>query len=541
MIGLAGSKPGRSLAARGSRLLHAGFGGDGLGRPDGLMREVEALRERLSRLSEASVAISEGLDLDAVLDGVLEGARFLTGAKMGGITTLDELGRLQDFITSGLTEEDHQRFVDLAGGLEFFAYLSGLAEPLRVGDFSAYTTGVGLPEIGPPLGPVSSFLGVPVRLRGRHVGNLYLSDKEGGGEFSDNDEEILVMFASQAAAAIANARTHRDEQRARADLETLIDTSPVGVVVFDAPTGVPVSFNREARRIVGGLREPDESVEQLLDVLAFRRADGQQISLAEFPLAQALSTAETLRAEEIVISVADGRSVTVLVNATPILTDDGMVGSVVVTLQDMTALEEVERLRAGFLAMVSHELRAPLTSIKGSAATVLGSPPDMDPAVVRQFLRIIDQQADHMHHLVTDLLDVARVQTGTLGVNPEPAEVATLLDQAKNTFLTAEATHNVVIDIEPGLPLVLADRRRVVQVVGNLLSNAAEHSPETSIIRIDATRQGVHVGVSVTDQGRGIPAGHLPHLFKNTPTPAATNKAPAPGGHRVSVWRSAKA
>ena len=96
----------------------------------------------------------------------------------------------------------------------------------------------------------------------------------------------------------------------------------------------------------------------------------------------------------------------------------------VVTLQDMTDLEELERLRDEFLAMVSHELRMPLTSIKGSSAAVLGSPYDSDPAVARQFFRIIDGQADHMLDLITDLLDVARIETGTLPMTPEPAGVA---------------------------------------------------------------------------------------------------------------------
>ena len=483
-------------------------------RPDDPMREIAALRERLSRLSEASLHITEDLDLDAVLQGVLDGARSLTGARMGGITILDDSGQLQDFITSGLTDEDHQRFVNLPGGPEFFAYLSSLPEPLRLADFSAHTTALGLPEIGPPLGPVGSFLGAPIRLRGVRAGNLYLSDKEGGGEFTQDDEETLAMFASQAAMAIANARRHREEQRARAYLETLIDTSPVGVVVFNAGTGIPVSLNREGRRLVDGLTNPGQTAEQLLDVLTFRRADGREISLREFPLAEALSTGETVRAEEIVISVPDGRSVSVLLNATAIRSEEGQVESVVVTLQDMTALEELDRLRAEFLGMVSHELRAPLTSIKGSAATVLGSSADLDPAVVRQFFRIIDEQADHMHDLVADLLDVARIETGTLPVTPEPAEVAVLVDRARSTFLSAGSRNNLAIDIPPDLPLVMADRRRIVQVVGNLLSNAAEHSSESSVIRISAVREGVHVAVSVADEGRGIPSERLPYLFR---------------------------
>ena len=249
-------------------------------------------------------------------------------------------------------------------------------------------------------------------------------------------------------------------------------------------------------------------------MLTTRRADGREISLREFPLAEALSTGETVRAEEIVISVPDGRSVSVLLNATAIRSEEGQVESVVVTLQDMTALEELDRLRAEFLGMVSHELRAPLTSIKGSAATVLGSSADMDPAVVRQFFRIIDEQADHMHDLVADLLDVARIETGTLPVTPEPAEVAVLVDRARSTFISAGGRNNLAIDIPPDLPLAMADRRRIVQVLGNLLSNAARYSHESSSIRVNASLGDDCVEMSVADEGRGVSPDEMPLLFR---------------------------
>ena len=146
-----------------------------------------------------------------------------------------------------------------------------------------------------------------------------------------------------------------------------MNTTPVGVLVFDARTGNPVSVNREARRIVSALCEPGGSAEQLLEALTFRRADGREVSLEEFPLSQGLMTGETVRAEEIVLLAPDGRSVTALVNATPIFSEDGEVESVVVTLQDMTPLEDLERLRAEFLGMVSHELRIPLAAIRVAA------------------------------------------------------------------------------------------------------------------------------------------------------------------------------
>ena len=500
------------------------MGGEELKEESDLLNENQALRERLSKLSEASIRITEDLDLGTVLQGVVDGARSLTGARMGGITALDEHGQLQDFITSGLTPEEHQRFLELPGGPEFFAYLSMIPGPLRLADFSGHTTSAGLPAIDPPLGPVGSFLGAPIRHRGVRAGNLYLSDKEGGLEFTQEDEDTLLMFASQAAMAIANARRYREEQRARADLETLVNTSPVGVVVFDARTGAPVSLNREARRIVDGLRNPDQSAEDLLATLTLRRADGREISLRDFPLAQALSTGERVRAEEIVLQVPDGRRITTIINATPIPTEDGGVESVIVTMQDMTSLEELERLRAEFLGMVSHELRAPLTSIRGSADTLMDAQDSLDPAEMRQFHRIIREQADQMQGLITDLLDVARIDAGTLSISPESSDVAVLVDRARNTFLSGGNRHDIRLDLPPDLPRAMADRRRIVQVLGNLLSNAARHSRAGYPIRVEAALTGVQVEISVSDDGAGIAAERLPHLFRRFSRPGAEDQ-----------------
>ena len=221
-----------------------------------------------------------------------------------------------------------------------------------------------------------------------------------------------------------------------------------------------------------------------------------------------------MRAEEIALSVPDGRSVTTLINATPIHADDGAVASVVVTLQDLAPLRELERMRAEFLGMVSHELRTPLAAIKGSAATVLGASRIFGPAEVQQFFRIIDRQADRMDGLIGDLLDAGRIETGTLSVAPEPTQVAALVDQARNTFVSGGARHTLLIDLAPDLPQVMADRQRIVQVLNNLLSNAARHSPESAPIRVSAAHDGMHVAVSVADRGRGLAPERLGHLFR---------------------------
>ena len=481
--------------------------------PDELRRETEAFRDRISKLSAAVLRISASLDLDTVLHEIVESTRALTGARYGAIVTIDEAAQPQDFVTSGLTDAEHRRLREWPDGPRLFEHFRDLPGALRLPDVTAYVRSLGFSS---DRLPSRTFQGMPMRHRGLHVGNFYLVEKEGGEEFTSEDEEVLVLFASQAATAIANARTYRQEQRARADLEALVETSPVGVVVFDARTGNLVSLNREAKRIVGGLRLPGRSPEELLGVITCRRADGREASLEEFPLAQQLSSAETVRAEEIELSVPDGRSVRTLINATPIHSADGGVESVVVTMQDLAAVEELERMRTEFLGMVSHELRAPLTSIKGSAATVLGASTALDPATVRQFFRIIDEQADHMNGLINDLLDAGRIETGTLSVELEPAEVADLVEQARKTFLSGDVggRHPVPIDMPPDLPRVMADRQRIVQVLNNLLSNAARHSPEASPVRVAAVQDGVHVAISVSDAGRGVPSDQLPHLFR---------------------------
>ena len=479
--------------------------------PDDPLRGVDALQQRFSALCGAFQRVNASLDLGTVLQEIVETARTLTGARYGLITTLDESGQPRDLVTAGFTPEEHQQLLDWPEGPRLFEHLRDLPGAMRLRDFPAYLRSLGIPS-DPFLN--KTLQGTPLRHRDAHLGTFFLAEKEGGLDFTDEDEEVLLLFASQAATAIVNARTYRNEQRARADLEALIDTSPVGVVVFNARTGQPESINREARRIVEALRLPDQPVEQLLQVATFQRADGRQVALGELSLPQQLGSGETVRAEEIVVSVADGRSARMLVNATPIRGAEGEVQSVVVTMQDLAPLEELERMRANFIGMVSHELLAPLMSIKGSTTTVLSASLTPNWAETLQFFRVIDEQADHMSGLIAELLDQARIEAGTLSVSPEPAEVAGLVDQARKTLLSSGIRHTVSIDLPEDLPRVMVDRQRIVQVLNNLFSNAARYSRESSPIQVAAVRDGMSVAVSVTDQGPGVPPDLLPHLFR---------------------------
>ena len=154
---------------------------------------------------------------------------------------------------------------------------------------------------------------------------------------------------------------------------------------------------------------------------------------------------------------------------------------------------------------------------------------------MRQFHRMIQREASRMRALISDLLDVARIETGTLPVAPAPAELAVLVDDARNAFLNAGGGNNLLIDLPQDLPWVMADRWRIVQVLGNLLANAAAHSPDSSSIRVTAERDDGHVAVSVADEGRGVAAERLPHLFRKFSRTDGGDRGRGPGGSGLGL------
>ena len=458
--------------------------------------EREGRGDRESAVIAAILRVGASLDLDTVLREALEGARALTGARYGAIYAPTVPDSPVNFVTSGLTPEEHGTLAAWPDGLRLFENLRDLEAPRRLPDLAAFARSLGCSPL--PL-PCRALLATPMRHRDTPEGGFFLAEKEGG--FTEGDEAALALFAQQAAAAIAHARAHSDERRARAKLEALVETSPVGVVVFDTMTGAPLSFNREAKRIVDGLLTPERPIERLPEAVTCRRGDGSEVTLAD------LGTAERVRAEEVALSVPGGRSVRTLLDATPIRSPEGSVETVVVTIQDLAPFEALARSRAEFLELVSHELRAPLAAIKGSATTALGDSREPDRAELRQFLRIVEEQADRMDGLIADLMDAGRIGAGTLPVDAAPEEVGGLVERARAAFAGRGGRHSVVVDLPPDLPAVMADGRRVVQVLDNLLANAARHSPETSPIRVAAEHDEAHVAISVADEGDGLGTG----------------------------------
>ncbi|MCY4094815.1 MAG: winged helix-turn-helix domain-containing protein [Gammaproteobacteria bacterium] len=481
-----------------------------------LQRRIDLLEERIARLNAAALRINSSLDLDKVLQEVVDSARILTTAHYGIIITVDPNGEVEEFVTSGFTRAEKDQLAEWPQGPLLFEHFRDLRASVRLSDLPAYVRDRGFSS---QLMRAKTFLGTPLHYRDVSVGNFFIAGKADDQEFTAADEDILMTFASQAATAIANARTHRNEQRARADLETLIDTSPVGVVVFDGKTAKPTSFNREVSRIVSELQSPDQSPEELLDDITCRRADGRDVSLTEFPMSRQLSDPETIHAEEITLSVPDGRNVTMLVNTTPIRSADGAVESMVVILQDLTPLEELARIRAEILGKVSDELRTPLIAIKGASASALSADPRPDQHEMHQYFRVIDQKVDQMRALIRDLLEYGRIATGTLEMHPVTIDVKTLVEQGCAKFRSEYKNRSIKVDISEDVPDVQVDPSRIEQTIDHLLTFISRFSESSEAIEISVSREDVHVAVRLTARNWNVPSKQLTHLFQRYSPP----------------------
>jgi len=175
--------------------------------------------DRLRALFSATLALNSELSLDSLLQRVVETAATLTAATYAALGVIDEAGSgLERFVTTGIDAETHARIGDLPRGRGILGVLIHEAKPLRLHELGEDPRSVGFPPGHPPM---STFLGVPVLLRGVAYGNLYLTEKENGEDFSDEDEELVTLLAAQAAVAIENARLYESATRWSRQLESL--------------------------------------------------------------------------------------------------------------------------------------------------------------------------------------------------------------------------------------------------------------------------------------------------------------------------------
>ncbi len=175
--------------------------------------------------------------------------------------------------------------------------------------------------------------------------------------------------------------------------------------------------------------------------------------------------------------------------------------------------EEADQLKSRLLSTVSHELRTPLTSIRGQITTLLDYADQIAPDERSEILRLADSEAARLDELLSHLLDMSRLEAGMLRVEAVATDLRPVLEEAVSLSAAQAPHHNIAAVLPPALPLAQADRRRVMQVMSNLLGNAVKFSPPGTTIAVSAEVHPATVVVHVRDEGPGISIEHLPFIF----------------------------
>ena len=182
------------------------------------MTEPVVARDRTALLIEAGLALASELSLGAVLQRIVELAVDITGARYGALGVLGDDGRIEEFITEGITPDERGAIGDPPDGHGILGVIISEARPLRLDDVAADPRSVGFPPNHPPM---RSLLGLPVMARGQVFGNIYLTEKQDASTFTDDDERVLRVLATQAGVAVENARLYEETQRAQRELRRL--------------------------------------------------------------------------------------------------------------------------------------------------------------------------------------------------------------------------------------------------------------------------------------------------------------------------------
>ncbi len=305
----------------------------------------------------------------------------------------------------------------------------------------------------------------------------------------------------------------------RKQTQAIIDASADGVMLVDEQRTI-LQFNPAAERL-SGWQKSDALDKRCWDIFGCRGATSEEAEQHErvCPIKLALETGSEQTSVEIHASLRNGQRRWFAVSCAPLTRAAGVVPSqLVVGIHDISHLKEVEQLKSDFVAMVSHELRAPLSTVSGSVETLGILDPTSDREAYHEVVNLLQQQTQRLRQVVEEVLQLTRVDAGRLQVKLQPISITEFLDEAlENTRLAWVGDERTLLFHAPqSVPLVWGDRDLLEIVIRNLLDNARKYSPhgEPIEVKVEIIPTADRVQIRVSDHGSGIPQEQLQHIFE---------------------------
>jgi signal transduction histidine kinase len=524
--------------------------------------------DRLRTLLDTGIAISSELSLDAVLQRIVEAAAHLTQARYAALGVIDRDGTgLERFITTGIDEDTYAAIGELPRGRGILGVLIDDARTLRLHRIGEDPRSVGFPPNHPPM---RTFLGTPILQHGVAYGNLYLTEKAGGGDFDAEDEDLVTILANQAAVAIENARLYEAERATRSRQERLQMVTDIALAnpelndlltvllplvrkLLTADTCFLFLLDEDSNELVvraaAGERTGD-TIDRLRNrvgegIVGRVAAEGKPIVVADVEHATGLNpivreigiksvcyvpllmpskvvgvlhvgtrSARAFTDDDVeLLRMAADRAAMAIVHARLFDAERQTAEALARTNEELRELDQMKDL---FVSGVSHELRTPLTSMLGYLEILRGGEAGELSDEQQHFLEIVDRNCHRLHNLIDDILFLSRLDSGRFHLERGSVDLGRLVAERVESIRPAAEKKQIEVHLDmPNASLQLwADASRLAQVVDNLLSNGVKFTPEGGEVFVAVATSDETAHLEVRDTGVGIPEDEAARLFE---------------------------
>lgn len=466
---------------------------------------INSLQREREYIFSIGRALMEEVELNEVLRVILRATANILASKVGLVLLVepeDETFRI--VATYGIPPKTLDQFKPLTQGVSFSEIspqeaLDKLREGVRAVVQAADPT-------------LENSIGFPLHGENGIIGVIF--------NFIDHEYDIsperirfLESFGAWAGIAVKNAKVYDRLNAEKQRLNAIIQQSADGVMILDAGLNI-TEFNAALVKMtsIPSKQAIGASHYDLMDNLQLRTETDLHGAVANgWPLPNA---SQPLYVEGD-LPLKDGRKVSLAITYAPLINEKGKMNSIIANVRDLTRYREEEKLQKTFISIVSHELKTPVSIIKGYAGTLQRDDLPWERELKNEYLQTIEEEADSLTDLIDNLLEASRLQAGTFSLDiNEDVQLSHIARSVVRKFATQTTSHTFTDDWSHRFPEIQADEKRITQVFNNLISNAIKYSPKGGEISASGEEFNEQVVVHIKDHGIGIPEEHRHRIFQ---------------------------